>query len=99
MAGLAKYSTGYWLHYFVNFLKDTVIFHDQSNAADDDEDSDGCETLGVTQYHQLIAIYSGKPKDGLKQALDVGTGKIKRLSLSESALEKAAECHASDMVR
>ncbi|KAI3694659.1 hypothetical protein L1987_77627 [Smallanthus sonchifolius] len=50
-------------------------------------------------YKQLIAIHAGKPKNGLKDALTVETGKVKRLSLAEQALEKAAVNHGHDVVR
>ncbi|GMP47323.1 hypothetical protein CsSME_00015111 [Camellia sinensis var. sinensis] len=69
----------------------------------DDEGSDGCEQkscqLGARQYKHLIAIHAGKPKNGLKEALRAGIGKIKRLSLSETTLEKAAESYGIDLVR
>ncbi|XP_028126047.1 phosphoinositide phospholipase C 2-like [Camellia sinensis] len=69
----------------------------------DDEGSDGCEQkscqLGARQYKHLIAIHVGKPKNGLKEALRAGIGKIKRLSLSETTLEKAAESYGIDLVR
>ena len=50
-------------------------------------------------YKCLIAIHAGKPKGGLKQALKVEVDKVRRLSLSEQALEKAAEAHGTDVVR
>ncbi|KAK2974618.1 hypothetical protein RJ640_025912 [Escallonia rubra] len=50
-------------------------------------------------YKSLIAIHAGKPKGGLKEALEVENEKVRRLSLSEQALEKAAESHGMDVVR
>lgn len=50
-------------------------------------------------YKNLIALHAGKPKGGLKEALKVDVNKVRRLSLSEQALEKAAESHGSDIVR
>ncbi|KAJ7964193.1 Phosphoinositide phospholipase C [Quillaja saponaria] len=50
-------------------------------------------------YKSLIAIHAGKPKGGLKKALKVDPDKVRRLSLSEQALEKAAESHGTDIVR
>lgn len=50
-------------------------------------------------YERLIAIHAGKPKGGLKEALKVEIDKVRRLSLSEQALEKAAESHGVDVVR
>ncbi|KAL7184301.1 hypothetical protein ACSBR2_026453 [Camellia fascicularis] len=76
---------------------------DSDDTDQDDEGSDGCEQkscqLGARQYKHLIAIHAGKPKNGLKEALRAGIGKIKRLSLSETALEKAAESYGTDLVR
>ncbi|KAI3801538.1 hypothetical protein L1987_29645 [Smallanthus sonchifolius] len=51
-------------------------------------------------YKKLIAIHAGKPKNGLKNALKVEKDKlVRRLSLAEQALEKAAENHGQDVVR
>ncbi|GMP69398.1 hypothetical protein CsSME_00028681 [Camellia sinensis var. sinensis] len=76
---------------------------DSDDTDQDDEGSDGCEQkscqLGARQYKHLIAIHAGKPKNGLKEALRAGIEKIKRLSLSETALEKAAESYGTDLVR
>ncbi|KAI8006446.1 Phosphoinositide phospholipase C 6 [Camellia lanceoleosa] len=76
---------------------------DRDDTDQDDEGSDGCEQkscqLGARQYKHLIAIRAGKPKNGLKEALRAGIEKIKRLSLSETALEKAAESYGTDLVR
>lgn len=69
----------------------------------EDEESDDCETEscqpGGPTYKRLIAIHAGKPKGGLKEALKVEADKVRRLSLSEQALEKAAESHSTDVVR
>ncbi|KAA8539577.1 hypothetical protein F0562_026269 [Nyssa sinensis] len=77
---------------------------DERNYSDqDDEDSDTSEQksgpLGAPEYKRLIAIHAGKPKQGLKEALKIGIDKVKRLSLSEQALEKAAASHGTDVVR
>lgn len=50
-------------------------------------------------YKRLIAIHAGKPKGSLKEALKVEPDKVRRLSLSEQALEKAVESHGEDVVR
>ncbi|KAM5583238.1 phosphoinositide phospholipase C 4 [Rosa sericea] len=50
-------------------------------------------------YKRLIAIHAGKPNGGLKEALKVEVDRVRRLSLSEQALEKAAESHGTDVVR
>ncbi|XP_028125432.1 phosphoinositide phospholipase C 4-like isoform X2 [Camellia sinensis] len=69
----------------------------------DDEGNDDCEQkscqLGARQYKHPIAIHAGKPKNGLKEALRAGIGKIKRLSLCETTLEKATKSYGIDLVR
>ncbi|KAK4606083.1 hypothetical protein RGQ29_000383 [Quercus rubra] len=66
-----------------------------------DEDNDDCESRppGVCTYKSLIAIHAGKPKGGLKEALKVELDKVRRLSLSEQALEKATSSHGTDVIR
>ncbi|KAL3850590.1 hypothetical protein ACJIZ3_012472 [Penstemon smallii] len=71
---------------------------DLNSTYEDDYDSD----LKVHQppvYKRLIAIPSGKPKGGIKEVLKVEPAKVRRLSLSEQALEKTAESHGIDVVR
>lgn len=64
------------------------------------EDSDSeSQQPGVSAYRRLIAIHAGKPKGGLKEALKVDPNKVRRLSLSEQALEKASENHGMDVIR
>uniref|UniRef100_A0A5B6YSH2 Phosphoinositide phospholipase C n=1 Tax=Davidia involucrata TaxID=16924 RepID=A0A5B6YSH2_DAVIN len=76
---------------------------DKSDHNQDDEDNDVCvKSLHPAEgpaYKRLIAIHAGKPKGGLKEALKVESDKVRRLSLSEQALEKAAESHGMDVVR
>lgn len=50
------------------------------------------------EYKRLITIHAGKPSGELKDALAVGD-KVRRLSLSEQKLEKAAEDHGTDVLR
>ncbi|KAK9059565.1 hypothetical protein SSX86_020269 [Deinandra increscens subsp. villosa] len=59
----------------------------------------GKKSTSARAYKQLIAIHSSKPKNGLKKALIVEKGKVRRLSLAEQALEKATENHGQDVVR
>ena len=54
---------------------------------------------GACTYKSLITIHAGKPKGGLKEALKVEADKVKRLSLSEQALEKAVSSHGMEVVR
>ncbi|XVF46747.1 hypothetical protein PTKIN_Ptkin03bG0053100 [Pterospermum kingtungense] len=70
----------------------------------DDDDRDAFEepelrTSGAPDYKRLIAIHAGKPKGGLREALKVELDKVRRLSLSEQALEKATKSHGTDVVR
>ncbi|KAA3481997.1 phosphoinositide phospholipase C 2-like [Gossypium australe] len=51
------------------------------------------------EYKRLIAIHAGKPKGGLDECLEVDPEKVRRLSLSELELEKAAETHGKKIVR
>ncbi|CAL5363867.1 unnamed protein product [Camellia sinensis] len=85
-------------------LKDSPDLTAELNPDDkDDAESDGSEQksgqLEAPKYKRLIAIHAGKPKKGLKESLKFGIDKVKRLSLSENALEKAAGCYGADLVR
>ncbi|KAJ0470883.1 putative phosphoinositide phospholipase C [Helianthus annuus] len=51
------------------------------------------------EYIQIIGIHAAKANKELRQALEVGSGKGKRVSMSEQTLEKAAEDYGSDLVR
>ncbi|CAN1846370.1 Phosphoinositide phospholipase C 4 [Linum perenne] len=53
----------------------------------------------ASDYKRLIAIHAGKPKGGMRQALKVDQNKVRRLSLSEQKLEKAAENHGKELIR
>ncbi|XP_059627979.1 phosphoinositide phospholipase C 6-like [Cornus florida] len=74
---------------------------EDSNQFDDESDIYDRKSFqaGAPQYKHLIAIHAGKPKDGLKGALKIEIGKIRRLSLSEQALEKAAASFGTDLLR
>ncbi|XP_042481982.1 phosphoinositide phospholipase C 6-like isoform X3 [Macadamia integrifolia] len=69
----------------------------------DDEDMDECyryaRQFGAPQYKSLITIPSGKPKGSLKLALKVERDKVRRLSLSEQAFEKATVSLGTEVVR
>ncbi|XP_019188595.1 PREDICTED: phosphoinositide phospholipase C 4-like isoform X2 [Ipomoea nil] len=67
----------------------------ESEDYEDDDDFD----QKANAYKRLIAIHAGKPKGGMKEALKIEPDKVRRLSLSEQALEKAAEVHGTDVVR
>ncbi|KAJ0101424.1 hypothetical protein Patl1_06614 [Pistacia atlantica] len=70
---------------------------------DDFEVSESCPNkdsqLAVApEYKSLITIHAGKPKGHLKDALKTAI-QVKRLSLSEQELERAAVSHGTDVVR
>lgn len=75
--------------------------NEKADQNPDNYDEDECESRGreAPAYKRLIAIHAGKPKGGMKEALKVDLDKVRRLSLSEQALEKAAESHRTDIVR
>ncbi|ESW35538.1 hypothetical protein PHAVU_001G243200 [Phaseolus vulgaris] len=50
------------------------------------------------EYKCLITIHAGKPKGEIQDELKAA-GKVRRLSLSEQALEKASESYGADIVR
>ncbi|MBA0767467.1 hypothetical protein Gotri_016347 [Gossypium trilobum] len=76
---------------------------DASQNNQDNEETDACEPevrlSRAPAYKHLIAIHAGKPKGGLKEGLKVEPDKVRRLSLSEQALEKATMSHGTDVVR
>nr|KJB35246.1 hypothetical protein B456_006G106400 [Gossypium raimondii] len=76
---------------------------DASENNQDNEETDACEPevrlSRAPAYKHLIAIHAGKPKGGLKEGLKVEPDKVRRLSLSEQALEKATMSHGTDVVR
>ncbi|XP_061347174.1 phosphoinositide phospholipase C 4-like isoform X2 [Gastrolobium bilobum] len=72
----------------------------EDDLSDDDESNeDDSETNQQSDYKRLIAIHAGKPKGSLKEALKVENDKVRRLSLSEQALEKATESLGTDLIR
>lgn len=81
---------------------ETTLFW-QSDSDHDDEDFNECGRRsgpgGPSAYNRLITIHAGKPKGALKNALKVSADKVRRLSLSEQELEKAAGAHGPDVVR
>ncbi|KAK1434841.1 hypothetical protein QVD17_00595 [Tagetes erecta] len=91
----------------VSYVDDAWIedkgFKSGSDTSDDDAETEdllkGKKSHSSPAYKQVIAIHAGKPKNGLKDALKVENDKIRRLSLPEQALEKAAEKHGQDLVR
>lgn len=68
---------------------------DQANVDDDGNKFQ----LTASAYKHLIAIHAEKPRDGLRRTLIVGVDKVRRLSLSEQELARAAESYGIDIVR
>lgn len=80
--------------------------HDMDNGdANEDEEEEEDDDISKSQkfeapeYKRLISIHAGKPKGGLKAALKVDLDHVRRLSLSEQELEKAAVHHGKDILR
>ncbi|GAB4827593.1 Phosphoinositide phospholipase C 6, variant 2 [Ancistrocladus abbreviatus] len=79
---------------------------DASDTDPDEEDGDDISSSdgyssqsGEPEYKRLITIHAGKPKNSVRAALQVVSEKVRRLSLSEQALERAATNYATDVVR
>ncbi|KAK1355145.1 Phosphoinositide phospholipase C [Heracleum sosnowskyi] len=68
---------------------------DQANVDDDGNKFQ----LTASAYKHLIAIHADKPRDGLRRTLIAGVEKVRRLSLSEQELARAAESYGTDIVR
>ncbi|KAI3868928.1 hypothetical protein MKW92_023143 [Papaver armeniacum] len=66
---------------------------------DTDEGDQKVQQGAGLAYKSLIAIHAGKPKGGLEEALKVDLNKVRRLSMSEQELEKAAKTHGKAIVR
>jgi len=72
---------------------------DDENDDIDDEEEQKLQPHIAPQYKHLITIRAGKPKDSLADALKSDPEKVRRLSLSEQQLVKAAKDHATEIVR
>lgn len=64
-----------------------------------EEEEDIQDDHCAPEYRNLIAIHAGKGKGGLDDWLKVDPDKVRRLSLSEQELEKAAKTHGPQIVR
>ncbi|CAA7389432.1 unnamed protein product [Spirodela intermedia] len=73
--------------------------HDEKDINIEDDDDTKMLRNSSPEYRQLITITAGKPKGGLKEALKVDPNKVRRLSLSEQELERAARSYGKDIVR
>ncbi|KAI3783466.1 hypothetical protein L1987_42549 [Smallanthus sonchifolius] len=72
---------------------------DDSDEDDSEDDEDLHSDDVAPEYRSLIAIHAGKGKGGLDDWLKVNPDKVRRLSLSEHELEKAAKTHGPQIVR
>lgn len=73
---------------------------DRGDGDDGDEDDERkIRQASAPEYRHLITIRAGKPKGSLKDALKVDSNTVRRLSLSEQELAKAAASHGADLVR
>ncbi|OIW16190.1 hypothetical protein TanjilG_18905 [Lupinus angustifolius] len=79
-------------------VKDTIVDEDLNDEEDTDE-SDKSHHNEAPEYRHLIAIHAGKPKGGIHECLKVDPDKVRRLSLSEAQLEKAAITLGKEIVR
>ncbi|XP_076931150.1 phosphoinositide phospholipase C 6-like [Bidens hawaiensis] len=75
-----------------------ILGYDDQDDDDDIEDEKSGHKKGL-EYKHLIAIHASKPKNGTRKALRDEHRKAKRLSLSEQALQRAANLYAVDIVR
>ncbi|KAF6153631.1 hypothetical protein GIB67_027498 [Kingdonia uniflora] len=84
------------------FDADDKDLDEEEDSEDDENVNDGERKLQqdtALEYKHLIAIQAGKQKGGLEVALRVDPNKVRRLSLSEPQLEKAAITNGVDIVR
>ncbi|XP_061351664.1 phosphoinositide phospholipase C 2-like isoform X2 [Gastrolobium bilobum] len=79
--------------------KDGNVDEEDLNDEEDHDESDKSHHNEAPEYRRLIAIHAGKPKGGLDTWLKVDPDKVRRLSLSEQQLEKAALTHGKELVR
>ncbi|URD88639.1 phospholipase C [Musa troglodytarum] len=70
---------------------------DYGDDSDDDDDDQKKPQSSPLEYKSLITIQAEKPKSDMSEALRVDPTKVKRLSLSEKELVKAAPSHGSDL--
>ncbi|TVU27443.1 hypothetical protein EJB05_30054 [Eragrostis curvula] len=72
---------------------------DDEDDEDSDEDDPKFQPETACEYRKLITIHAGKPKGHMKDALKVDPEKVRRLSLSETQLTKAASSHGAEVIR
>lgn len=79
---------------------------DKLDDDDDDDDEDTDDEGGKNtrknlprEYKRIITIRAGKPKGHISEALKDDPNQVRRLSLSEQELAKAAASHGADIIR
>ncbi|KAJ6803898.1 phosphoinositide phospholipase C 4-like [Iris pallida] len=72
---------------------------EEEDDNDVDDDDPKLHQNVAPEYKRLITIRAGKPKGALKESLKVDPNRVRRLSLSEQQLVKAAASHGADLVR
>ncbi|KAJ1426365.1 PLC-like phosphodiesterase, TIM beta/alpha-barrel domain superfamily [Sesbania bispinosa] len=79
--------------------KESNVDKEEFKDEEDFDESDKSQHNEAPEYRHLIAIHAGKPKGGLEAWLIVDPDKVRRVSLSEQQLEKAAITHGKEIVR
>ncbi|KAG8644879.1 hypothetical protein MANES_10G012800v8 [Manihot esculenta] len=70
----------------------------RSDNDQDDEEFDN-KSEAAPEYRRLITIHAGKPKGALRDTLKVAVNQVRRLSMSEQELVRAATYYGADVVR
>ncbi|XP_077245596.1 phosphoinositide phospholipase C 2-like isoform X2 [Tasmannia lanceolata] len=77
--------------------------NDRSEHGRDEDDPNDFDRKfrqdSAPQYKRLISVKAGKLKGGLAESLKVDPNQVRRLSLSEQELGKAANSHGTGLVR
>ncbi|KAG9443436.1 hypothetical protein H6P81_014776 [Aristolochia fimbriata] len=73
--------------------------NEDNQDKDDLDDGDQKREHEAPEYKRLIAIHAGHGKGTLTETLQVDLNKVRRLSMSEQELEKAAVTHGVELVR
>ncbi|GMJ14469.1 phospholipase C 2 [Hibiscus trionum] len=82
-----------------DLIEDDFKDDEDEDDEEDLDDEDKSQHALAPEYKRLIAIHAGKPKGGLEECLKVDPDKVRRLSMSEQQLEKAAVTHGKEIVR
>ncbi|XP_044462718.1 phosphoinositide phospholipase C 2-like isoform X2 [Mangifera indica] len=83
----------------VDRVASTVEKDNLDDGDNNDDEDDKSQHFAAPEYKNLIAIHVWKSKGGLEESLKADPDKVRRLSLSEQQLEKAAETYGKDIIR